>query len=105
MRERAGTTTRRASTAERPRQTLTGGRIRRLASSDWGIIPATTRARRDRCGKGLPVIVLGVILLVLGLVLGISILTTLGIILLIAGAVLYLLGSTGRPIGGRRHYW
>jgi hypothetical protein len=51
------------------------------------------------------VIVLGIILLVLGLVLGINILYVLGIILLVVGAVLFLLGSSGRAIGGRRHYY
>jgi len=49
--------------------------------------------------------ILGVILLVLGLLLHIGILTTIGIIVLVIGAVLFLLGSIGRPIAGRRHYW
>jgi hypothetical protein len=49
-------------------------------------------------------IVLGVILLVLGWLLKISILYTIGIILIIVGAVLFVLGSVGRPVGGRR-YW
>jgi hypothetical protein len=51
------------------------------------------------------VIILGLILLVIGLIANIGILTTIGIILLVIGAVLWLLGSTGRAIGGRRHYW
>lgn len=50
-------------------------------------------------------IVLGIVLLVLGYFLGISILTTLGIVLLVIGAVLFLLGSVGRPVAGRRHYY
>jgi hypothetical protein len=50
-------------------------------------------------------LILGLILLVLGLVLNISILWTLGIIVLIVGAVLFLLGSTGRAVGGRRHWY
>lgn len=50
-------------------------------------------------------IVLGLILLVLGFVLHISILWTLGIILLIIGAVLAILGGTGRAIGGRKHWY
>ena len=49
-------------------------------------------------------IVLGAILLILGLVFGISLLVWLGVILLVVGAVFWLLGSTGRPVGGRR-YW
>ncbi len=50
-------------------------------------------------------IVLGLILLVAGFVLKISILWTIGIILLVIGAVLAVLGSTGRAVGGRRHYY
>ena len=50
-------------------------------------------------------IILGLVLLLLGFLLKISILWTIGIILIVIGAVLYLLGSTGRAIGGRRHYW
>lgn len=50
-------------------------------------------------------IILGVILLVLGAVLDISILWTLGIILVVIGAILWLLGTTGRAVGPRAHYW
>ncbi len=50
-------------------------------------------------------IILGLILLVIGFIAKIAILWTIGIILLVIGAVLWLLGSTGRAIGGRRHYW
>jgi len=51
------------------------------------------------------VIILGLILLVLGFLLKISILWTIGIIVLVIGLVLLLLGSAGRAVGGRRHYW
>jgi Family of unknown function (DUF6131) len=51
------------------------------------------------------VIILGIVLLVLGYFLGVSILTTLGIILVVVGAVMFILGSVGRPLGGRRHWW
>ena len=50
-------------------------------------------------------IVLGLILLIIGFIASIPILWTIGIILLVVGAVLMLLGSTGRAIGGRRHYY
>jgi hypothetical protein len=50
-------------------------------------------------------IVVGIILLIIGFVASIPILWTLGIILLVLGAVLYLLGSMGRAVGGRRHYY
>jgi hypothetical protein len=49
-------------------------------------------------------IVLGAILLVLGFVLKVQILWTIGVILLVVGAVLWLMGSVGRPVAGRR-YW
>ncbi|GIH17625.1 DUF6131 family protein [Rugosimonospora africana] len=50
-------------------------------------------------------IILGVVLLLLGLLLKVSILWTIGVIVLVIGAVLFLLGSVGRPVAGRRHYW
>ncbi|WP_169811366.1 MULTISPECIES: DUF6131 family protein [Nocardia] len=50
-------------------------------------------------------IVLGLILLIVGYLLGIGLLTTAGIILLLIGAILALVGSVGRPVGGRRHYY
>jgi hypothetical protein len=51
------------------------------------------------------VIILGIILLLLGLLLKISILWTIGIIVLVIGLVLLLLGTTGRAVGGRRHWF
>jgi hypothetical protein len=51
------------------------------------------------------VITLGVVLLLLGFLLGIPILWSLGMILLVVGIVLWILGSVGREIGGRRHYY
>jgi hypothetical protein len=56
----------------------------------------------DRGGSR--VLVLGLILLLIGWLTGIGILTTIGIVLLVIGAVLWILGSTGRPVGGRK-YW
>ncbi|MFD6888143.1 MULTISPECIES: DUF6131 family protein [unclassified Streptomyces] len=50
-------------------------------------------------------IVLGIILLVVGYVAGISILWTIGIILVVVGVILWILGSVGHKVGGRRHYW
>jgi Family of unknown function (DUF6131) len=50
-------------------------------------------------------IILGIILLIIGFIAKIAILWTIGIILLVVGAVLYLLGSMGRAVGGRRHYY
>jgi uncharacterized membrane protein HdeD (DUF308 family) len=51
------------------------------------------------------VIILGIILLLIGLLAKISILTTIGVILLVVGLVLLLLGSTGRAVGGRKHFF
>jgi hypothetical protein len=50
-------------------------------------------------------IVLGLVLLVLGFVLKISILWTIGIAVLVIGLILAVLGATGRAVGGRRHYY
>lgn len=50
-------------------------------------------------------IILGVVLWVIGLVAKIAILQTVGLIIGIIGVALLILGSTGRSIGGRRHYW
>jgi hypothetical protein len=50
-------------------------------------------------------LILGLVLLILGYLTNIGLLVTLGIILLVIGAVLWILGSMGRPVGGRRHYW
>jgi hypothetical protein len=50
-------------------------------------------------------ITLGVILLVLGLITGISILWSIGVLLVVVGAILWALGAAGRQVGGRRHYY
>jgi uncharacterized protein DUF6131 len=50
-------------------------------------------------------IVLGIVLLLIGFLAGIPILWTLGVVLAVVGVVFELLGSTGRAVGGRRHYY
>jgi hypothetical protein len=50
-------------------------------------------------------IVLGIILLIIGFLTGITILWTLGIILLVIGLILALVGAAGRGVGGRRHWY
>ena len=45
-------------------------------------------------------IVLGIVLLILGYLFAIPLLWTIGIVLLVIGAVLWILGSVGRPVGG-----
>lgn len=59
----------------------------------------------DTLRKRVDMISLGIVLLIVSLLTGILILKSLGILLLIVGVVLVLLGSTGRAIGGRKHYW
>lgn len=51
------------------------------------------------------VIVLGVILLLLGFFLNISILWTLGAVLTVVGVVFAVSGASGRAIGGRKHWF
>ncbi|MFD9544300.1 hypothetical protein [Streptomyces sp. NPDC060022] len=50
-------------------------------------------------------IVLGVILLLIGMLVGVSLLTTVGGVLVVVGAVLWILGASGRSVGGRKHYF
>lgn len=50
-------------------------------------------------------IALGVVLLVIGFVFGVSILWTLGVAVIVIGVILFVLGSAGHAVGGRRHYW
>lgn len=60
---------------------------------------------KEPVDEGWNMIILGVVLLLLGLLTGISILWTIGILALVIGLVLVLLGATGRAVGGRRHYF
>lgn len=50
-------------------------------------------------------IILGAILLILGLIFNMQILWAIGIVLLVIGAVFWILGSVGRPVGGRRAWY
>jgi hypothetical protein len=50
-------------------------------------------------------IVLGLILLIIGFIAKVAILWTIGIVLVLVGLVLMILGSMGRAVGGRRHYY
>ena len=59
----------------------------------------------DMCGNLAIMITLGIILLVVGFLLKISVLWAIGIILVVIGAILALLGAAGRAVFGRRHYW
>ena len=50
-------------------------------------------------------IVLVVVLLVLGFVTGIPVLVTIGGILMVICVILWILGTMGRAVGGRKHYY
>ena len=50
-------------------------------------------------------IIIGLIALLLGWLLGISILWIIGIVLLVVGLVLLVVGMTGRYTVGGRRYW
>lgn len=50
-------------------------------------------------------IVLGIVLLLLSLILPVPFLYTIGWILIVVGAILWILGATGRPVGGRPHWY
>lgn len=50
-------------------------------------------------------IILGIILLIVGFIAKVAIIWTIGIILVVVGAILFLLGTMGRAVGGRRHYF
>jgi hypothetical protein len=50
-------------------------------------------------------IILGIVLLIIGFVAHIAILWSIGIIVLVIGLILWLLGTLGHAVGGRRHYF
>lgn len=50
-------------------------------------------------------IILGIILALIGYFASIPILTTIGVILIVVGVILWILGSTGRAVGGRAHWY
>ena len=49
--------------------------------------------------------IFGVVLMVIGFITGIAFLWSIGLLIVIIGLVLWLLGSIGRTVGGRRHYY
>ncbi|MFJ5774268.1 DUF6131 family protein [Streptomyces sp. NPDC093094] len=50
-------------------------------------------------------LLIGVILLIIGFLTGVSILWTIGLILAVVGAVLWVMGSMGHAVAGRKHYY
>ena len=64
-----------------------------------GVHPFSLSERRTK------VIVLGLILLLIGYLTGLSLLYTVGGILLVVGVVFFILGNVGRPVGGRKAWY
>lgn len=50
-------------------------------------------------------IILGIVLAVLGYILLIPIMESIGVVLVVVGVILWLLGASGRPVGGRRRWY
>ena len=50
-------------------------------------------------------VIFGVVLMIIGFVAGIPILWTVGLIVLLIGLVLWIMGTAGHAIGGRKHYY
>ncbi|MDF2470896.1 MAG: hypothetical protein K0Q61_3268 [Rhodococcus erythropolis] len=99
------------------RQTRTPCAItRKQSSEEWpylrAVQPPCLRAvtsgyvdlKGDRIKED-AVIILGIVLLIVGFLTGISILWTIGIILVVVGVILFALGAAGHAVGGRRHYY
>ncbi len=76
-----------------------------MRSALSGRFSATRLKSDDTHHKESALIILGIILLIVGFIAKVAIIWTIGIILVVVGAVLFLLGSMGRAVGGRRHYY
>ncbi|WP_236683819.1 DUF6131 family protein [Demequina flava] len=63
------------------------------------------RSHADPRQIGSILIILGLILLLIGLLVGVPLLTTIGTVLLVVGLVFMLLGRSGKSIGGRKHWF
>ena len=63
------------------------------------------RVAKTHKPEGEEMITLGIVLLIVGMFAKVAILQSIGVLLIVVGVVLFLLGSTGRAVGGRRHYW
>ena len=70
-----------------------------------GAHPGQNLSTQQKASGRTRLIILGVILLIIGFIAKIAILWTIGIVVLVVGLILLLLGSIGRAVGGRRHYF
>ena len=74
--------------------------------TSWNRVRTGSGQHQKSCAlTGGIVITFGLILLLIGFVTGIPIVWTIGMIVLVVGLVLWVLGSMGRAVGGRRHYY
>jgi hypothetical protein len=84
----------------RPRRAgYSNGRVKKIG----GRVGSSSRSQHRNQAQIM--IILGLVLLVAGFLFGAHLLVTIGIVVLVIGGALLLLGSSGRRIGGRRHYY
>ena len=50
-------------------------------------------------------IVVGLLLMLIGFIVGAQLIWTIGVVVLVVGLALWILGSLGHAVGGRRHYY
>jgi fatty-acid desaturase len=81
-------------------------RGRHVVTSDHRLDPSRwTSQYSDHLRERNCMITLGLLLLLIGFLTGIAVLWTLGVIILVIGLALWILGSLGHAVGGRRHYF
>ena len=97
---RAGRTSRQPAALGRGAPIRASRQVTLGFSGRWCHSGTTVRGQRSST-----LIILGIILVLIGWLASISILTTIGIILIVVGLVLALLGSMGRAVGGRKHWY
>src|ERR1035437_86139 len=95
-----------------PHKLLAGpGRVRARpvpwrGSSVTFLVQLSLRGADHATRKESSMITFGVVLIILGwLVSGLAVLKTIGYFLVVVGVILWILGSMGRAVGGRKHYY
>jgi hypothetical protein len=82
---------------------------RRVSGVRWVRVGWLQQSRSAPCRAGSTweahVILIGAILFIIGLIAGIYLLWVVGLLLLVVGVVMALLGRSGRPVGGRSHWF
>ncbi len=78
------------------------------ARKAWaGVFVLSARWGRTEFGSGVfrSMMTLGILLLIIGFVTGITVVRSIGVIVFVIGLILWILGSLGHAVGGRRHYF